>query len=118
MLNHEMFTRIVDKINIQYGTEHYLPAEYLWQDHVHHVKVFGKIVWDSDNCSAKSESTITRLVYREINKHILINVWKEQVNCMKEEVLWKLNDEGLDKELITKFEDYFENELIMLGRGE
>uniref|UniRef100_A0AB39AJE0 Uncharacterized protein n=1 Tax=Vibrio phage P018-4 TaxID=3229728 RepID=A0AB39AJE0_9CAUD len=114
MLNHDMFTRIVDKINDQYGTKHYLPAEYIWQDHIHYVKAFGKIVWDSDNCDATSESTITHLVYREINKYVLVNVWKEQVEYMKDEIIWKLNDEGLDKELVSKFEAYFENELAML----
>lgn len=114
MLSHDIFTSIVDKINDQYGTEHYVPAEYVWQDHVHCVKAFGKIVWDSDSCDATSESTIEHLVYREINKYVLVNVWKEQVRCMKDEIIWKLNDEGLDKELVSKFEVYFENELSML----
>ncbi|WNO47327.1 hypothetical protein [Vibrio phage vB_VibM_10AMN] len=114
MLNHDTFTRIVDKINDQYGTEHYLPAEYIWQDYVHHVKAFGKIVWDSDSCDATSESTIYYLCDRYIQKYILVNIWKQQVECMKDEIIWKLNDEGLDKELVSKFEVYFENELAML----
>lgn len=114
MLNYDIFTRIVDKINDQYGTEHYLPAEYIWQDHVHHVKAFGKIVWDSDSCDATSESTIEHLVYREINKYVLVNVWKEQVKCMKDDILGILEDEVVAAGHIKSVEDYFENELAML----
>lgn len=114
MLNHDMFTRIVDKINDQYGTQHYLPAEYVWQDHVHYLKAFGKIVWDSDNCDATSESTIEHLVYREINKYVLVNVWKEQVKCMKDDILGILEGEVVAEGHIKSVEDYFENELAML----
>jgi hypothetical protein len=99
MLTHETFTSIVDNINDQYGTAHYLPAEYIWQDHVHYLKAFGKIVWDSDNCDATSTSTIEGLVYRYINNYILVNIWKEQATFFKDEVLWKLKDEGAEDSL-------------------
>lgn len=114
MLTHEMFTGIVDKINDQYGTTHYLPAEYIWQDHVHCVKAFGVVVWDSENCNATTASTIEHLVYRYINKYILVNVWKEQATFFKDEILWKLKDEGVEENLYESFEKYFENELDML----
>lgn len=113
-MNHDTFTQIVDKINDLYGTEHYLPAEYVWQDHVHHVKAFGKIVWDSDNFDTTSESTITRSVCREINKYVLVNVWKEQVKCMKDDILGILEDEVVAAGHIKSVGDYFENELAML----
>lgn len=114
MLNHDTFTRIVDKINDQYGTEHYLPAEYVWQDHVHYVKAFGKIVWDSDNCDATSESTIYYLCDQYIQKYILVNIWKQQVDCMKDDILGILEEEVVAAGHIKSVEVYFENELAML----
>ena len=114
MLNHDTFTQIVNKINDQYGTQHYLPAEYIWKDNIHYVKAFGKIVWDSDNCDETSVLAIEHLVYDEINSYILVNIWKEQVECLRDEILWKLKDSEVEDDLYESFEGYFENELAML----
>jgi hypothetical protein len=116
MLKPEIFMEIVDDINETYGSTHYLPAEYMFSDGVHFIKAFGKYVYDSDNCDATSPSTIKSLAYRDMNLYILSSVWKQQAECMKDDLAHILNSESVGaKELV---DNYFEEELSQLGGNE
>ncbi|MCP3685071.1 MAG: hypothetical protein GY861_20610 [bacterium] len=111
MLTYETFTPIIDEINKLYGSEHYLPAELIWSDDTFFVKTFGKIVWDSDNCGAKSPNTIKHLVFHAMNKEILNKVWLCQAAYIQEEVMHLLNTSNDLKEAL---EEYFEEGLASL----
>jgi len=116
-MHHEIISSIVDRVNDQYGTEEYLPAEYLWQDNEYSIKVFGSVAWSTISCTATSHSTIECLVYDYINKYVLRKVWEEQVKFLRDEILWKLKDENVKEDLYLSFEKYFDNELKMI-KGE
>lgn len=114
MLEVKTLTDIVDEINNLYGNEHFLPAEYVYQDGVHYVKVFGKFVWDSGNSDATSPSSIKHLVYYVLNNHILVNVWKSQTEYLKEELEYIMHTEAEEVSSI-KVLDFLREELESLG---
>ncbi|CAH9014702.1 conserved hypothetical protein [Vibrio phage 496E54-1] len=111
-LTMEIFTPIVDEINELYGSEFNSPAVVLWADGVFCVETFGKIVWDSDNCSATSPNTIRDLVFYNMHKEILNKIWQQQLEVIKDEVLYYVNKREDVKEVL---EEYFEQELAILG---
>lgn len=112
MLTPDVFIEIVDELNETYGSSHYLPAEYLFSDGVHHVKAFGKIIYDSSNCDATSPNTIKHLAYRVLNLYVLSPIWKQQVECMQDDLSHMLANES--NSLKGSVRDYFEEELSQL----
>ena len=114
MLQVKTLIEIVDEINNLYGNEHFLPAEYIYQDGIHYVKAFGKFVWDSDNSDATSDDAIKHLVYYVLNNHILVDVWKSQVDYLKGEVEYILHTEA-EEVSSDKVLDFLREELESLG---
>ena len=113
MLQIRTLTEIVDEINNLYGNEHFLPAEYIYQDNIHYVKAFGKFVWDSDNNDATSPSTIKHSVYYRLNNHILVDVWKSQTEYLEDEVVFILETE---EDPIERVKEFLREELETLGK--
>jgi hypothetical protein len=112
MLKPEIFMEIVDDINETYSSTHYLPAEYMFSNGVHFIKAFGKYVYDSDNCDAATPNIIKDLAYRDMNLYILSPIWRQQVECMKDDLAHILSGESESaKELV---DNYFEEELSQL----
>ena len=113
-LDAKIFIDIVDEINNNYGNEHFLPAEYIYQDNTHYVKAFGKFVWDSANSDATSPSTIKHLVYYTLNNRILANVWKSQTEYLKDEIEHIMHTEA-DEVSSVKVLEFLREELETLG---
>mgnify|MGYP000055559412 CR=1 FL=1 len=113
MLKPEIFMEIVDDINETYGSTHYLPAEYMFSGGVHFIKAFDKYIYDSDNCDATSAEVIKDLTYHAMNLYILSPIWRQQVECMKDDLAHILSGESESaKDLV---DNYFEEELSQLG---
>ena len=107
MLTHASLIEIVDEINDLYGSTQYLPAEYMFSNGVHFIKAFGEYIWDSDNCSATSASTVKGLVFREMNIRILSPIWEQQIIYMQDELKYLLKG----KDTMNLVEGYFAREL-------
>lgn len=84
--------RIVNKINAQYGTENFLPAECMYQDGEYYIKAFGKIIWDTSNSDARSPNTVEGLVFLELNRMVLTPLFIKTLESMKEELSSILNN--------------------------
>lgn len=112
MLTHDSLIEIVNEINDLYGSTQYLPAEYMFADGIHFIKAFGEYIWDSDNCSATSISTIKGLAYREMNIRVLNPIWEQQTICMQEDLKYLLKGK-VDEDTMDLVEEYFEHDLNM-----
>jgi hypothetical protein len=78
--------RIVNKINAEYGTKNFRPAECIYQDGQYYIKAFGKVIWESGNDIDENESSIEVCTWIYINKYILASIYTKQLEMLREDL--------------------------------
>ncbi len=103
--------RVVDELNEIYGSEYYLPVEYIYLDGQHFIKGFGKYLFDSERYPY--EETVVQIfnvINKEINERILKVVHDLWIEKVKFEVLSAIHEETGDYgNIYTSVEDVLEN---------